>query len=282
MELCPVWYEVKVPFIHEWRDQSKKISMVCGSIYCERGKEQGSKICICYIPFDRRYAWMDKISGYCITTIKLSALLETNFCSLSVFFTLEEKVILACLLLKWCSEKRYEREKTGNHWRWPLKSLSTTFIYPACLWATGYVNNLFLCPSLTDYHCIVRACGNCYLYSSERSITFERLHCLAVFFVRSAKNLFTWWASEKKQDASLKISIYIYMHQTKSRHKIKDSLQLSLIILLADFYENNPGLVSYDRTALWTVIYHCGRFSFSVLKWISLQARLRLSCFKLL
>lgn len=80
-----MWYEVKVPFIHEWRGQSKSISLVCGSTYCERGKEQGSKICICYIPFERHYAWMDKISVYCITTIKFSALLETNFCSLSIF-----------------------------------------------------------------------------------------------------------------------------------------------------------------------------------------------------
>lgn len=116
--------------------------------------------------------------------------LKQNFAA-SVFFTLEEKVILTCLLLKWCSENRYEMDKTGNHWRWLLKSLSTTFIYPVCLWATVYMNNFFLCP-------IVRPCRNCCLYSSEMSITFERLHCLAVFFARSAKTCLPCFRKEAR------------------------------------------------------------------------------------
>lgn len=64
--------------------------------------------------------------------------------------------------------------------------------------------------------------------------------------------------------------------------KHKDLLQMSLITLLAAFTETVPGLVPCDITALWTLIYHCGRYSFSVLKWISLQACLRLFCLKLL
>lgn len=99
-----------------------------------------------------------------------------------------------------------------------MKSWSPTFVSPACLWATVYVNNLFLCPVSTDHHCIVRTHSNCCLYSPEMTITFERLHCLAVTFLRPAKNLLTWWAPEKKQDASLKIR----MHQTKSWDQIKD------------------------------------------------------------
>lgn len=64
--------------------------------------------------------------------------------------------------------------------------------------------------------------------------------------------------------------------------KHKDLFQMSLITSLAAFSDTILGLVSCDIIALWTLIYHCGRYSLSVLKWISLQACLRLFCFKLL
>lgn len=64
-------------------------------VFTKREEGRGSKLHICYVPFERHYAWMDETSVYCITTIIFSAPLETSFCSLSLFFTLEERVIPA-------------------------------------------------------------------------------------------------------------------------------------------------------------------------------------------
>lgn len=118
LERCPVWCQDKGPCIHEGRDQSKNILKLCRNIYYERGR--GYKLCIWYVSFESHYACMDETSVYCITTIICSAPLEISFCTLSVLFTLEERVILTCLGLKQCSESMKWTKLTisrGNFWR---------------------------------------------------------------------------------------------------------------------------------------------------------------------
>lgn len=241
-----------------------------------REEWRGSKLHICYTPFERHYAWMDETLVYCLMTIIISVPLETSFCSASILFKLKERIIFTCLVLKWCSETRYEMDETDNQWRQPLKSWSPTFISPACLWATAHMNNLFLWFDRPALH----SEG-----TQEVLLVFTwNIHCIWEVTLPGC-NVFL--ISKKP------VYLVIFQKKFKNKHvyicikpnpgtKHKNLLQMSLITLLAAFSETIPGLVPYDVTALWTLIHHCGRYSFSVLKWISLQACLRLFCFKLL
>lgn len=136
--------EVKVPFIHKERDHSKSISMLHGTTYYE-GTMEGIQTTHLFHSFWKVLCMKDETLVYCLMTIIISVPLETSFCSVSILLKLKDRIIFTCLVLKWYSETRYEMDKIDNWWRQPLKSRSPTFISPACLWATAYVNNLLLC-----------------------------------------------------------------------------------------------------------------------------------------
>lgn len=66
----------------------------------------------------------DETLVHCLTAIIILVPLETSFCSVSICFELKGRIIFTCLVLKWCSETRYEMDKTDKQWRQPLKSWS--------------------------------------------------------------------------------------------------------------------------------------------------------------